>query len=605
MNDSLFSDRSEIEREDDELQKNYSTREIVERVWRENLYPRRKLLALAMVSMIFAAITTGLMVPAIKFAIDDIFVARKMEFVYYLAGATFLITLIKTISEYISKLTMGYLGNRFIADLRISLYSKLTYADMEWIEGTHSGLFLSNFLNDTNYIRDTASRVIIALGENLTKAIVLALALIWLDPVMSMIILLSMPPAIFFMNRQRGEMDRATRKTLQETGTLSKLITQTLRSIRVVRAYGQEEREISRARNTIERALEYTMRSLRTKVKSGPVVELLAGVGFSGAILFAGMEGAQGRMTIGEFSAFLAAAMLLYQPLKALAQLQVSLQEGVAASGRVFGILDQQQKMTELDDAKELDLSKGAIRFDHVDFAYDENNPVLKDFTLDIPAGKTVALVGPSGAGKSTILHLVLRFFDPGKGRILIDGQELSQLKLKSLRRNIALVTQDPILFDDTLEANIAYGSMDIDRDKVVEAAKAAAAHDFIMALPQDYQSGAGEAGNNLSGGERQRVAIARALMHDAPILLLDEPTSALDSHAEEKVQKALSILMKGRTVLMIAHRLSTVKDADMICVLNHGQIVEQGTHDELVASRGLYSDLYKTQFEGDDDDDK
>ena len=401
MKDSLFSDKSEIDREDDELQKHYATRDIVARIWKENLYPRRKLLSLALVAMVLAAITTGLMVPAIKFAIDDIFVARKMEFVYYLAGATFLITLIKTASEYVSKLTMGYLGNRFIADLRISLYEKLTYADMEWIEGTHSGLFLSNFLNDTNYIRDTASRVIIALGENLTKAIVLSIALIWLDPMMSMIILLSMPPAIFFMNRQRGEMDKATRKTLQETGTLSKLITQTLRSIRVVRAYGQEEREIKRAKNTIERALEYSMRSLRTRVKSGPVVELLAGIGFSGAILFAGMEGAQGRMTIGEFSAFLAAAMLLYQPLKALAQLQVSLQEGVAASGRVFGILDQPQTMTEPVEASDLDLRKGAISFENVDFAYEENNPVLKDFTLTFLLGKRLPLWGRPGRAKA------------------------------------------------------------------------------------------------------------------------------------------------------------------------------------------------------------
>ena len=602
MKDSLFKDVREIEREDDDLQKNYSTREIMERVWRENLYPRRKYVALAVVSMLFAAITTGAMVPAIKFAIDDIFVARKIEFVYYLAGATFLITLIKSVSEYVSKLTMGYLGNRFIADIRIALYQKLTYADMQWIESTHSGLFLSNFLNDTNFIRDTASRVIIALGENITKAIFLALAMIWLDPLMSMIILLSMPPAIFFMNRQRGEMHSATKKTLQETGNLGKLITQTLRSIRVVRAYGQEEREISRAKETIERALEFTMRSLRARAKSGPVVEFLAGVGFSGAILFAGMEGAQGRMTIGEFSAFLAAAMLLYQPLKALAQLQLSLQEGVAASGRVYGIIDQPQKMIEREDAVELDLSSSSIRFENLDFSYEDGNPVLSDFTLDIPAGKSVALVGPSGAGKSTVLNLVLRFFDPGKGKILIDGQDISRLKLNSLRSHIALVTQDPILFDDTLEANIAYGSKVIDSDKVEKAAKAAAADDFISAFPEGYRASAGEAGNNLSGGERQRVAIARALMHDAPILLLDEPTSALDSQAEEKVQKALSSLMKGRTVLMIAHRLSTIKDVDMICVLDKGRIVEQGTHSELLALGGLYSNLYKTQFEGQDD---
>jgi len=598
VKDSIFSDASHIKSEGGVVHTSYTAKEIIARIWKENLYPRRKRLAIAVIAMVFASATTGLMVPAIKFAIDDIFVARNMEYVYYLAGATFLITLIKTIAEYVAKVSMGYLGNRFIADIRIALFRKLTFADMAWIEDTHSGMFLSNFLNDTNYIKDTASRVIVALAENFTKAVFLALAMIWLDPLMSVIVLLSMPPALFFMNRQRGEMDKVTKDTLHETGSLSKLITQTLRSIRVVRAYGQEKREIDRVTNTVERTMEFSMRSLRTKARSGPVVELLAGIGFSGAILFAGMEGAHGRMTIGEFSAFLAAAMLLYQPLKALAQLQVSLQEGVAASGRVFGILDEPQKMLEADDAVALELSKGTISFENVDFSYDEENAVLMDFTLDIPAGKSVALVGPSGAGKSTILNLVLRFYDPQKGRILIDGQELSALKLNSLRKNIALVTQDPILFDDTLEANIAYGSQQTEHQKVIEAARAAAAHDFISAFPEGYLSGAGEAGNNLSGGERQRVAIARAFMHDAPILLLDEPTSALDSQAEEKVQKALSILMKGRTVLMIAHRLSTVKDADMICVLDKGRIVEKGTHDELVAANGLYSRLYKTQFE-------
>ena len=283
-------------------------------------------------------------------------------------------------------------------------------------------------------------------------------------------------------------------------------------------------------------------------------------------------------------------------------QLQVSLQEGVAASGRVFGIIDQPQTMLEPADATDLKLVKGGISFKNLDFSYEDDNPVLTDFTLDIPAGKSVALVGPSGAGKSTILNLVLRFFAPVNGKILIDDQDISQLKLSSLRAQIGLVTQDPILFDDTLEANIAYGSKKLDTGKVKKAAKAAAAHDFISAFSRGYQSPAGEAGNNLSGGERQRIAIARAFMHDAPILLLDEPTSALDSQAEEKVQKALSELMKGRTVLIIAHRLSTIKDVDIICVLDKGRIVEQGTHDVLLASGGLYSKLYKTQFEGQGD---
>jgi subfamily B ATP-binding cassette protein MsbA len=598
VTDSLFRDVREIERADDSLHREYTARQIIERVWREHLQPRRKQLLIAVVAMMVGALTTGVIPPIIKLAIDDIFVKKNMSIVYALSFGTFLITLLKTGSEYISKVTLGYLGSRFISDLRIKMFERLAFADMQWLEGTHSGLFLSGFLNDTNFIRDTASRVIVAMGENLIKSIALAIAMIWLDPLMSAIILVALPVAVMSINRQRRTVKTSTKQTMQETGDVSRLITQTLRGLRVVRAYGQEQHEIDRARNVINRALEFSMRGLRAKSASGPAVELLSGIGFSLAILVASLEGVSGRMTIGEFSAFMASAMLLYQPLKQLAQLQTSLEEGVAAASRVFGIIDQQQQMYEVPGAGDLALTEGSIHFEQVSFAYEPGQPVLQDFSLEVPAGKTVALVGPSGSGKSTLLNLTLRFFDPQHGRILIDGTDIAKVKLASLRSHIALVTQDPVLFDESLAANIAYGSPGASRERIADAARAAAAHDFISRLPEGYDAPAGEAGNNLSGGERQRIAIARALMRNAPILLLDEPTSALDSQSEEKVQNALSNLMQGRTVLMIAHRLSTVKDADLICVLDRGRIVEKGTHAELVARSGLYSELYRTQFE-------
>jgi subfamily B ATP-binding cassette protein MsbA len=597
MNDNLFRDAKGVEREDDALQQVYTTREIVERIWREHLYPRRRQLFMAMGAMIFASATTGVIPMVIKIAVDDIFVRRQMEIVYVLAFATFAVTAVKALSEYASKVIMAFLGNRFIADLRLAMFRRLAYADMKWLESTHSGLFLSGFLNDINYIRDTASRVIIALGENIAKVAFLGAAMIWLDPTLSAIILVSMPLAVMTMGRQRRKMHSSTKKTMQETGDMSRLVSQTLRGIRVVRAYGQEEREIKRAQNVIERTLEFTMRGSRARAISGPAIELLTGIGFSLAILYAGMEGARGRMTIGEFSAFMAAAMLLYQPLKALAQLQTSLQEGVAAAGRVFGIVDHETILKDRPGALALDLQKGTILFDEVSFAYEEGKPVLENFTLDIPAGKTIALVGPSGAGKSTILNLVMRFYDPVKGHVFIDDSDIAKVTIASLRENIALVTQDPVIFDDTIRANIAYGAPDAGIEDIKRAAKAAAADEFIAKMPKGYDSMAGEAGSSLSGGERQRIAIARAFLRDAPILLLDEPTSALDSQAEEKVQKALSTLMKGRTVLMIAHRLSTVKNADLICVLDRGRIIEKGTHDELLGENGLYSELYATQF--------
>jgi subfamily B ATP-binding cassette protein MsbA len=263
----------------------------------------------------------------------------------------------------------------------------------------------------------------------------------------------------------------------------------------------------------------------------------------------------------------------------------------------VFGIIDREAMLKIPADAKPLDLTRGELAFERVSFAYDPESPVLREVNLVVPAGKTVALVGPSGSGKSTMVNLTLRFFDPTSGAVKIDGQDISQVTTESLRRATALVTQDPVLFDDSLRANIAYGPGDIDDARVIEAAKAAAAHEFISRLPHGYDTRAGEAGVALSGGERQRIAIARAIYKNAPILLLDEPTSSLDSEAEAKVQEALERLMRGKTVLMIAHRLSTVRKADIICVIEHGAIVETGRHDELVARGGLYTRLHKTQF--------
>jgi subfamily B ATP-binding cassette protein MsbA len=269
----------------------------------------------------------------------------------------------------------------------------------------------------------------------------------------------------------------------------------------------------------------------------------------------------------------------------------------MAAASRVFGVVDLEVNLVEVPDAKPLALKQGEIEFNNISFAYEPQNPVLKGVSLTVPSGKTVALVGPSGSGKSTLVNLALRFFDPDLGKVTIDGQDIARVTIASLRDSIALVTQDPVLFDDTIRANIAYGAKPMDEASVIAAAKAAAAHDFIMTLPKGYDTRVGEAGGLLSGGERQRIAIARAIYKDAPILLLDEPTSSLDSEAEAKVQKALEELMRGRTVLTIAHRLSTVKKADLICVLDQGRIVEAGRHDELVAKGGLYARLHRTQL--------
>ncbi len=529
MKDQLFRDVDIVTRGADELQVHYTTWQIVGRIWREHLRPRLGLLLIASAAMLLTAATTGAIPFLIQRTADDVFVGKSEQMVYWITAAIVIVTVIKACAEYIADVTVAYLGHRFVADLRIQMFARLARADLNWIQTVHSGRLLSSFLNDSTLIRQTASRSIVTLGENYLKVIILIGTMFYMDARFAVLILVFMPIAWFLLGRQRRKMRKSTSKSMQETGDLSALITQTLRGMRVVRAYRQEDREESRAASTINRALEFTMRGTRARALSSPSIELLTGCGFALAIYFAGTKGVRGDLSLGHFMGFMTAALLIYAPLKSAATLQTQLQEGIAASSRVFGVIDREISLIELPDAKPLKLDRGEIEFRNVSYAYEPENAVLKGVSLTVPPGRTVALVGPSGSGKSTLVNLTLRFFDPDRGKILIDGQDIKHVTVDSLRDVIALVTQDPVLFDDTIRANIAYGAKPIDEDQVIDAAKAAAAHDFIMSLPRGYDTRVGEAGGLLSGGERQRIAIARAIYKDAPILLLDEPTSSLE----------------------------------------------------------------------------
>jgi ATP-binding cassette, subfamily B, bacterial MsbA len=579
-----------------------TTMSVVRRIARNHLLPHAAVVAFA-ISVNLAVGGLGSAVPVlVKELMEQVFDAKNAEFLPLICIAIVGLQGLVALGTYGSNVAMSFLGQRMVADVQRGLFGRLVESDLAWVQKTHSGRFISTFMTDVIRMRDATSQTIINLTRHLAKLIGLVAVMFYLDWIMATIATVIIPVAALFLRNLGKRTRKATGLSLEETGSLSTLISETLHGIRVVKAYSQEKHETDRATVTIERVLGHQMESIRAKAMASPVTEALTGLGIAGVLFYSGSQVISGSMTSGEFTGFFTALMLAYQPLKALANQQVVLQEGVAAAVRVFPQLDVEAKIVDLPNAAKLRVSDGAIKLDRVSFRYDDGTKALDNVSIDVPAGQTVALVGPSGAGKSTILNLVPRFYDVSSGTVSIDGQDLTSVTLGSLRDASALVTQEPFLFDDTIRANIAYGSPDATLEEIEAAARNAAAHDFILQLSHGYDTHVGESGLKLSGGQRQRIAIARAMLKNAPILLLDEATSSLDTASELQVQKALQKLMQGRTTLVIAHRLSTIMHADNIYVIDHGRVIEQGRHGDLIAQGGVYAELSRSQFDRADD---
>jgi subfamily B ATP-binding cassette protein MsbA len=572
---------------------------VLARLIRECVLPNWKILVVAIIAMTITAATAGALPFLLQRVADDIFVAKDARLLYILPALVFVVMLVRAVADWVATVSEAWLGTKVVADLRVRMFDRIAMADLAWIQRTHSGRFVSAFVNDTPIIDRAGTRVLTTLFKNGLSCVFLLGAMFYMDWRLSLLVLVGAPVAMINLGRQKKRIGKSVRRTLQESGDLGSMLTQTLQGMRVVKAYGQEETEARRFRRIVGNVRKYLMKTSRSRAAVGPVTEALTGIGLAGAIVYGGWQGIYGNVTLGHFMGFMAAAMLVYQPLRAVATTQALLSEGLTAAARVFALIDHTSHVTEVRGAKPLRVIAGAISFRDVSFAYEVGGPVLAHFNLEVGPGQKVALVGASGAGKSTVLNLIPRFFDPASGAILIDGQDLRVATLKSVRGASALLTQEPVLFDDTVAANIAYGSEGVSEDAIVAAAQAAAAHDFITRLPEGYETRVGEAGIRLSGGERQRIAFARAMLKNAPILLLDEPTSALDAESEAKVQAAMQRLLAGRTVVMIAHRLSTVQRADLICFMEQGSIAEAGTHDDLVTRNGKYARMFQTQIVG------
>lgn len=571
-----------------------SSGRLLRRLLAEQVKPHLGSLVLALIAMIVVAAMTGATAWLLKPAIDEVFTRRDPYWTLMIPIAVVIVVVIKGIATYFEGTLMTGFGEKVIADTQIRLYSHLIHADLAWLHDMHSGKLISSFLFDATLLREAVTKAMTGMVKD-------SLSLIFLTGVMfSMnwqfaLIVCVIFPFVGLSTRRLGKKARKnSARGQQETGRLTTILSETFEGARMVKAYGMEQREIERARQSVDTRLGHLMKVVRARAAASPTTEALGGIAVA-VVIYIG--GSSETLTLGTLTAFIYAALTAYQPLKSLANFQTAMQEGLAAADRIFSILDIKPAIAERSDAKPLQVAGGEIRLEAVSFRYAADKTALEGVSLIVPPGRKAALVGASGAGKSTLLNLVPRFYDTSEGSVKIDGQDVREVTLASLRRSVALVSQELTLFDDTIRANIAYGRPEASQAEIEIAARHAAAHDFIMALPQGYDTPVGENGVKLSGGQRQRVAIARAMLRDAPILLLDEATSALDSESERLIQAALSELMRGRTTLVIAHRLSTVIDADVIFVLDHGRLVEQGSHAELLARNGAYARLYATQF--------
>ncbi|MCH2393444.1 ABC transporter ATP-binding protein [Oceanibaculum sp.] len=576
---------------------NPSTKALVGRLLREHVKRYAPRFGLALVLMMLVAASTAALAKLMEPVLDEVFTAKDRDQLMLVAGFVLATFVVKGLANFGQQVVMEGVTQRIVADVRKRLFSHLLTADLAFFHGTSSGALISRMMNDVALLHMAVGKTLTGFGKDLLTLLALIGVMFYQDWALALASFFAFPTAILPIARIGKRMRKVSGNSQAEMSRLTSHLDETFQGIRHVKAYTTESYEAERGGRLVDLVANLGIKAARTRGLSHPIMETLGGIAIVVVIFYGGWQVIEGARTTGSFFSFVVALMLAYEPLKRLVSLNANLQEGLAAAHRIFDVLDTKPAIVDRSDAQPLAVAAGEVRLEQVDFSYDGDIPALRQVSLAVPAGKMAALVGLSGAGKSTVLNLIPRFYDVTAGRVLIDGADIRDVTISSLRRNIALVSQEVMLFDDTIRANIAYGSPDADEEAILAAARNAAADEFIRDLPQGYDTMVGERGVKLSGGQRQRIAIARAMLKNAPILLLDEATSALDTQSERLVQAALKQLMVGRTSIVIAHRLSTIVDADIIFVMDQGQVVEQGSHAELMARNGIYARLHALQF--------
>jgi subfamily B ATP-binding cassette protein MsbA len=567
-------------------------RVLIGRIWRIYLAPRGAGLAGAAVAAIVVAVLSVKLAQILEPAVNDLLVNHKPGTLVSIPLTIAAYALGRGVAQVAQAALVNRIGNAVVGDVQVQLFGKLVRADLARIRAQHTGAYVSSVLYDAGLIREAATQGVI----NYTQHLLIVLGAITLmvsnDKGLAIGVIVAAPLASAIMRRFARRTTKAAKGAMTETSALSTAVMESLDGVRVVKIENREAYEEARVAQVVARRQRHLVKGANARAFAAPATETLMTLVVAGVLAYAGWRSQSGAINVGGFVSFMTALGMASQSLRQLANLQTVMAEGLSAARRLFAALDVEPEVREAPAAHPLGAGEATIRFEAVSFAYGEGPSALDAVTLEARRGEIVALVGPSGGGKTTILNLIPRFYDATAGRVAIDGADVRAVTLASLRAHIALVTQEPFLFDDTVRGNIAYARPGAGQAEIEAAARAAAAHDFITALPEGYDTQVGEAGARLSGGQRQRIAIARAFLKDAPILLLDEATSALDTESEAQVQAALSRLMAGRTTILIAHRQSTVRGADRIYVIDRGRIVETGDHAALMRARGLYARL-------------
>ena len=579
---------------------------IIKRFWRDWVVCYKQRLVLVFLLMVFVAATGGAYPALIRHVFDvlaagpernaatDALINLDDPFVL-IPLAIICLASVKGVAMYFQVLSVNSLALKVSTDIQKAMAHRLIDADLATVMAEPAGAFVSRIMNDLNLVREAFVRLANNLVRDVLTIFVMVGVMFWFSWLLSVLVLavypLAMRPIIQIGNRQR----KASGALQEHMETVTSLLAEILQGVRMVKAYQLEAAEKNRSARAFDGLYERLVNLLAGRARIDPILEVLGGFAVAGVIGVAAWQVSNGQLQVGDVVGFITALLLLVQPVRAIGTLNAITQEGLAATARVFALLDQRAHIIDPPQPARLHNIQGELCFNKVSFAY-QDAAILDDISFTVAPGQTVALVGPSGSGKSTIINLLPRFYDPSGGQITIDGVSISQFSLSDLRDHIALVSQEAVLFDDTVAANIGFGRQSATDEDIRIAAKSAAADEFIDQLPDTYATAVGAGGNKLSGGQRQRIAIARAMLKDAPILLLDEATSALDAQSEQLVQEALDRLSSGRTTLVVAHRLSTIQKADLIIVLDKGRIAETGTHQTLLNRDGLYAHLCALQ---------